>query len=621
MPIEKLRPSFTLDDERIEELRNVVPEAFADGKIDWETLRELLDEHVADEEEERFGLFWPGKRKARRLASEPSRGTLVPHEDRRTSSESGNLFIEGDNLEVLKLLKKSYFERVRMIYIDPPYNTGTDLIYEDDFSEPLASYLQRAGKTDDEGRLLTSNSKSGGRFHSQWLNMMYPRLQISYSLLENGGILFVSIDDNELHNLRHLLDETFGEENFIGVMKRRAARKTAHLSSIMSDMCDYVVIYGKGNIVAPLSVESVKDKTRPVFNAPNKVARRTIPAGIEARCKDGKYKSGEHGARSLKFELLDTAIIQDGRLVNEVRIDGPFRINQEVLEETVYFTRNFTLRRYLTEEEQAKAKALSDLVDNSDFYNEKGSEEVERLFKRKNLFSNPKPHELIKFLIDATDSNAGTDDFTIMDFFAGSGSTAQAVMEHNFENEGNKKFILVQIPEVIEPNEPARKSGYDNIAELCMSRIDLAVKEIKENAIKPERFDYNSYCLTKSNFKDWEDYVGKDLIEVESLFDQHETPLIDGWKRKDLLSEVLLMQGYPLDSNVEQLGEFKHNEVLRVTTDQFDSQLFVCLDEDIADETIASIDVSTSDSFVCLDSALTDEAKMRLQDATNLKVI
>ena len=216
MPISKLRPAFTFTEDRLRELQAVVPEAFADGKINWDTLREALGEALEDETKEHFGLFWPGKREARRLAAMPSKGTLIPQPGAGVDEENThNLFIQGDNLEVLKLLQKSYAGRVKMIYIDPPYNTGNDFVYPDDYSEPLDAYLERTGQVDEAGQLLTTNSRASGRFHSNWLNMIYPRLLLARQLLQEDGLIFISIDDNEVQHLRQIMDEMYGAENFI----------------------------------------------------------------------------------------------------------------------------------------------------------------------------------------------------------------------------------------------------------------------------------------------------------------------------------------------------------------------------------------------------------------------
>ena len=217
--MEKLRPTFTFTEDLLRQLQQVVPEAFADGKINWETLREALGEHLEDETQEHFGLTWPGKREARRLAALPPQGTLVPAPGEGVDEETTHdIFIEGENLEVLKLLQKSYAGRIKMIYIDPPYNTGNDYIYEDDYSEPLEAYLKRTGQMDEAGHKLTTNTRASGRFHSRWLSMMYPRLLLARQLLREDGVIFVSIDDNEVHHLRQVMNEVFGEENFVACL-------------------------------------------------------------------------------------------------------------------------------------------------------------------------------------------------------------------------------------------------------------------------------------------------------------------------------------------------------------------------------------------------------------------
>jgi adenine-specific DNA-methyltransferase len=247
MSYERLKPTFTLDADKIEQLRQIVPEAFADGKINWETLKHALGDQLEDEgaDAEHFGLFWPGKREARRMAAISSKGTLVPVPGEGIDEETTrNIFIEGENLEVLKLLQKSYAGRIKMIYIDPPYNTGNDFVYEDDFRDPLEEYLRRTGQVDEEGKPLTTNTRADGRFHSKWLNMMFPRLKIARSLLRDEGVMFVSIDDNEVHNLRQILNEVFGEENFV-VQIAWQSRQSVQNDTDISVNHEYIVCYAK----------------------------------------------------------------------------------------------------------------------------------------------------------------------------------------------------------------------------------------------------------------------------------------------------------------------------------------------------------------------------------------
>ena len=251
MATEKIRPSFTFTEDRLAELQAVVPEAFADGKLEWDTLREALGNYLDGDDDntpaaEHFGLNWPGKREARRLAAKPSHGTLRPAPGEGLNEETtGNLFIEGDNLEVLKLLQKSYAGRVKMIYIDPPYNTGNDFVYRDDFSEPLESYLRRSGQSGEGGELLTSNPKSSGRFHTNWLNMIYPRLRLARTLLRDDGVIYVSIDDNEIHNLRAVMDEVFGEENFLDTIIWKKRYGGGAKEKYLVTLHEYVLFYAR----------------------------------------------------------------------------------------------------------------------------------------------------------------------------------------------------------------------------------------------------------------------------------------------------------------------------------------------------------------------------------------
>ena len=627
MPIAKLRPAFTFTEDRLAELRAVVPEAFADGAVNWEALREALGAYLEDEgrDAEHFGLTWPGKREARRLAAQPSKGTLIPAPGEGVDEASTrNLFIEGDNLEVLKLLQKSYAGRVKLIYIDPPYNTGHDFVYKDNFSEPLATYLKATGQADEMGQLLVANPKISGRFHANWLNLIFPRLLLAKTLLSDDGVIFVSIDDNELHNLRHVMNEIFGEGNFIGVMKRRAARKTAFLSGTMSDMCDYVVAYSKNELSAPLAIGKVADSTRPVFNQGNNVTERFIPAGTEARCEDGLYKSGLYKAKSLEFQFLDNLQVTRGKVVHKVRVRGPFRVNQDILSKTVYVTKNVALRRYLLPDEMEKAKTISDLVDEPTFYNEMGGEELELLMGEAGLFSNPKPFQLIKYLIMTLSSNDRDRNFVVLDFFAGSATTAQAVYAANHDDNGNRSYICVQVPDF------KHHSKYTSLAEIGKERIRRVIKRMRQEAKRkldledratPEDLGFRVYKLGRSNYKAWQDYHGDSVEALETLFDRIETPLVDNWKPEHVLSEVLLLQGFPLDSTVTAEASFKHNHIQRVASDAIGHRLFVCLDGQITDATIGQLMLAPEDVFVCLDSALTDEAKLRLADRCTLRVI
>ena len=429
-------------------------------KVNFDALRQELTDSVVAGPQERYHLNWPGKMQALLKSNEAVDGTLRPCRTESVNFDATqNVFIEGDNLKVLKLLKNAYLAKIKMIYIDPPYNTGRDFIYRDNFKQKSSDYHLAAAQKDAQGEQLVANLDGSGRFHSDWCSMMYSRLKVARYLLRDDGVIFISIDDNEVHNLRKICDEVFGVQNFIGTMKRRAARKTAHLSNDMSDMCDYIVIYSKADLQHPLSVGKISETTRPILNPYNILSTRKILKNTMAKCKDGVYKKGVYKVKSMSFTLLNDLEVFKGRTVNEVDIQAQFCINQEILNQTVYITKNFGLRRHVLEEELAKPKALHDLVDNPQFYNEKGFEELKELFTARDVFHHPKPVGLMKFLIQAQEGLEGPKDEIILDFFSGSASTAHAVMQLNAEDGGQRKFIMVQLPEECNKSQGLERSG------------------------------------------------------------------------------------------------------------------------------------------------------------------
>ncbi len=621
MALQKIHPSFKFNEIQISQLREIAPEAFKDNILDFNSLYEALADYIEEEEIEKefYGLSWPGKTLSKRAASIPSKHSLEYIKGEGLNEEkTKNVLIEGDNLDVLKLLQKSYAGKIKLIYIDPPYNTGTDLIYDDDFSETIDEFLNRTGAKDEKGRLLTTNTKSDGRFHSRWLNMMYPRIKLAKNLLKDDGIICVSIDDSELHHLRSIMNEIFGDEKFIGVLKRRAARKTANLSKTMSDMCDYVVIYGKEELSEPLSVDKVKDDTRPVFNKGNAIGKRYLKAGTEAKCVDGLYKKGKYIVKSLEFLLEDDLVIKGGKSENQVTISGPWRINQNVLNKTVYYTKNFGLRRYVLPEEKEALKAMNDLLDDPSLYNELGSETIEKLFGFSGAFDNPKPISLIKFLIKACEGLDSEDEFILLDFFAGSGTSGHAIfdLDEKFEN---KKFILVQLDERIKPDKIAYKKGYRIISELTKDRLKKSA--LSYTADKGKDLGFKFYRVSNSSFKTWQNYNGNDIVQLQTLFSQSESALVENWTPENLINEILLTEGFPLDSKIEIIKDFTSNSVKKVTSDYCGHSLYVCLDKTINNETIKALSLGDNDIFICLDNAVTDQDKVRLDDKGLIKTL
>ena len=646
---ENLEPTFSLVEDRLRILKQALPEAFTDGKINFDTLKELLGEAVADEEQdEHFGLSWTGKREARKLAGMPSKGTLVPvkgkglHED-----TTENIFIEGDNLEVLKLLHKSYYGKIKMIYIDPPYNTGNDFIYKDDYKMPLESYLQRSGQMDEMDEMLTSNPKSSGRFHSDWLNMIYPRLRVAMDLMRDDGVIFVSIDDNEVYNLRQMMNEVFGEENFIAEMIWEGANKN---DARQIGVChEYVLVFAKSRDAVPRSWVIAKEGVEPILretkrlqkehgedfeSASNDLAawfrvNKATPSFMNRRFryidKNGVYKEDDPTAPGgRKFDLRNP---KTGGII-PLRANRGWGFDQDTFEKMVDEGRitfitdtSIMVRRYLHETDR--------LTPQSVFYQpaRSASERLVRLMNAE-FFDFPKDEKILQQFADMA-TEVSDKSCIILDFFAGSGTTGQAVFEQNLKDGGRRKFICVQIDEKTPEDSQAFKTGFRCISEITAERIRRASKKIEKELDgglpleqKPD-LGFKFYRLERSNFKAWSDYQGTNLDELRGLLQaQVSTSFVPDATKEGILTEILLIEGFPLDSDVSQDETFERNTVWRVSSEFSEHRLFVTLDEEIWEETISTAEeLESNDIFICLDKALSDESKIRMSDVCRLKVI
>ncbi|MFC1993115.1 site-specific DNA-methyltransferase [Chloroflexota bacterium] len=609
MPQEKLRPSFTFDKERMEQLKVIVPEAFADGKINWETLHEALGDYLEDEnpQAEHFGLFWPGKREARRLASIPSTGTLVPCVGEGINeSSTNNIFVEGDNLEVLKLFQKSYAGRVKIIYIDPPYNTGGDFVYQDDFKEPIDRYLEKTGEIDEENNILTTNPRSNGRFHSNWLTMMYPRMILARTLLKEDGVIFISIDENELSNLWKICDEIFGEENFIANIVWKHTQQSKNDEPYFSRHFNTILVYRKSDSIKEFSFPRTEVDNKNYSNpdsdpkgdwrsgdvrSPN--YRRTLCYEIETP-SGNKISPPQNGWRWSKQEVIKK--IESGEIIfngDETKITRKIYLNNQKgrTPENVWAGEEFGTTRI-------------------------ANAEIKALFNDLTVFDTPKPTALIKRICQLFSTEK---DYLVLDFFAGSCTTADSILSINNEDGGQRTFIMIQLPETTTEGSIARTAGYTNVAQIGKDRIRRVIKKLgKQN---DKSIGFKVFKLDRSNFKAWQDYHGEDVKQLEMLFSGAETPLVEGWTSESLLTEVLLIQGFPLDSKIIQQTEFKKNKVQLIESDASAHRLFVCLDDRIHEETETALKVSSGDIFICLDSAMTDQAKMRLANICTLATI
>lgn len=698
MPIKKLRPNFSFTQDRIEQLKAVVPEAFADGKINFDSLREALGEYLEDqghpeaehgstELAEVFGLFWPGKREARRLATLPSKGTLVPAAGEGIDEDNTrNIFIEGENLEVLKLLQKSYAGRIKMIYIDPPYNTGNDFVYKDDFKEPLEEYLRRTGQADHNGKLLTTNTKAGGRFHSNWLNMMYPRLRIARKLLRDDGVIVVHIDEHEYSSLQFILNEVMGEENQLGTIIWDKRNPKGDATGIAYQH-ESILIFAKNREVfathhelvrAKKNAETILRKASELFERLGKTdlpsdlwscsQKYGIPNDITNRHQnkislEQINKEFSDWLRSQPFsggELAYSNIDDSGDVYQAVSMAWPNKkkapddyfaplIHPVTKKNCPVPDRGWrnppnTMRELLLkgqilfgddEKVQPRRKYLlkDNMFENVPSLLYFGSSD-DNLFKSLGLvYDNPKPVALSKQLVQWFTK----DDDAILDFFAGSCTTAHAVLEANSEDGLKRRFVCVQLQELIDESHEAYKLGFRYILEIGKERIRRVIAKMKKESNgkssskreTPEDLDklgrvdlgFKVFKLARSNFKAWQDYDGESIQELETLFDQAETPLVKGWKDDDLLTEIMLQQGFPLDSKIARQSGFKSNKVQLIESEACSHRLFVCLDPKIKEDTIKHLELRTEDIFVCLDSAITDQAKMRLADICRLDII
>lgn len=550
------------------QLADLIPEAIADGKVDVEKLKELLDGDAADGSE-RFGLFWPGKKRALRAAQEPTTATLRPDiENSKDWDTTKNVFIEGDNLEVLKVLQKHYHAKIKMIYIDPPYNTGNDFVYPDNFREGLETYLDWTRQVNEEGKRLSSNAETEGRYHSNWLNMMYPRLKLARNLMTADGVIFISIDDNEIDNLSRLCKEVFGEDNFSTTFIRQKKKKPSFLHSNVGSMTEYVVCVTRNRrFTFPFSVDTTTaGKKYPLNNAGNSLGKLTFPAGsVRFVMADGVVAPQDMSEGKIVTRLLDELTIKDSFNKDAFTLEGEWRYSQSRVDEILAAGEEITISKIPFRPNHVKVggevKKMHNLL-TPDSYgagtNEDGTEEVIKLLGG-DYFDNPKPSSLLRVLVRAVTYD--DPDAIVLDFFAGSGTTAHAVMALNAEDGGTRRSILVQLPEPVVSGTDAYAAGYRTISAISRARIKIAASLL--DAGRADRLSgvndlqdtgFRAYVLTDTNFSKWRVSSDIDRNELEQhLFDLRESSSANEASADDLLSEILLKQGYSLTESIADL--------------------------------------------------------------------
>ena len=581
--------SMNIIEQNIEKLKEIFPEVFSEGKIDFSKLEEELG-NFKEKSDERYNFTWNGKSEAKKIALTPSTGTLRPCKvESKDWNTTQNLYIEGDNLEVLKLLQKSYHKKVKMIYIDPPYNTGKDFVYKDNFRDNIKNYLEITGQVDSDGNKLSTNSETSGRYHSDWLNMMYPRLKLARNLLKDDGVIFISIDDNEVSNLRKLCDEIFGEDNFVACIANSNNPKGRSDDKFIATAHEYVVVYSK-------NIEKFEAYG---FEAGDEIVKRYNKVDNNNRIyrEIDLRKTGDNDLREdrpnlfyyflynevtndlypSRDEIIPDGYIQIKPLRQDLR-EGNWRWGLDSTKEKI----SDLLVRFMPSK-NVYGVFEKDYLDNRTFVksttswtfkdvnSERGSEEFIKLNFDKRLFPKPKPIGTIKRCILISSLSKNND--IVLDFFSGSASTAHAVMKLNSEDNGNRKFICVQLPETTDEKSEAYKAGYKNICEIGKERIRRAGEKVKSESGKDDLdIGFKVLKLDSSNIKTWD----SDFENLtQNLFDSVENIKSDR-NEEDLVYEILLKYGLDLTLPIEELN-INGKKIFSIGF----GSLVCCLDNDI----------------------------------------
>jgi len=610
--------SLDLTEEKKQELLHLFPEIRTEGgQIDFERLKLALGETV-DVGKERYGMNWPGKAECFRTIQAPSTGTLLPcPEESINFNTTENLIIEGDNLEVLKLLQKAYLGKVKMIYIDPPYNTGNDFIYPDNYTENLQTYLEYTGQADSAGHKFGTNSDTDGRYHSRWMNMMYPRLYLARNLLREDGVIFISIDDNEYENLKKICNEVFGEINLVGVIVVQANKRGQTYKEI-SKTHEYILLYSREYDVELYELEKesgslpYQDSNGPFdlwelrnrnpkfgkFNRPNLYFPIYVAPKLLDECGYSKVSlsqstefsievfpknsEGEDGCWRWSIDKITGLDIENSSpvLIAKQKRDNGWNIYEKSRKSTT------------------KTKSL--WLDN-DVISEQGTIQLGE-FGLGGYFEHPKPVGLLSRCLKT--SSIGDD--IILDFFAGSGTCAHAVMELNRQDNGNRKFILIQLP------EPAEWVDYSTIADITKERVRRVIKKLNDADSgklplgTPQDRGFRVFKLAQSNFKPWNAQIAKDTSVLEQQLELHIDHIRAGRSVEDILYEILLKSGFPLTTLLEKLN-LAGKQVFRVA----DGALLICLEPELTLEAIRAMAAQKPERVVCLDSGFAGNDQLK----------
>lgn len=618
-------------EDNVKLLAQLFPAAVKDGQVDFEALKEEIGQ-FEEVGKEKYEFTWAGKQDAKKKAQEDvyNRTLKYIESDSKNPETTENLYIEGDNLEVLKLLRQNYYGAIKMIYIDPPYNTGNDFVYNDNFTMGVKESDISEGTRDDEGNPLQKNQQSSNRYHANWINMMYPRLKTAKDLLTDDGVIFISIDDNEVENLKKICNEIFGESNYIDTLHWKRKKQPSFLAKHTAKVMEYVIIYGKcKECVDKLSIENISDGTKKVVNLTNNISVRRFKAGVRVKLgENGVIAKGVYTIKSMQVEYLSDVYYKNGLTENEVEVKAQFSVSQDLVdkfieENLLFITINYGLRRDVSVEEQNNKKAITDLL--LDWGDNQDSEKEQQELLNGKYFDYTKP---TKLLLNISKSITFGDDI-ILDFFSGSATTAHAVMQLNAEDGGNRKFIMVQVPEVTDENSEAKKAGYDNICEIGKERIRRAGEKIKQEietanaqlkiGEEPKQvpdIGFKVFRTADTNIK-WNLY--DELGQLDTSAMTHTPDLADftmGFSDIDVVYEVMLRQkDVPLSATLEILTDISSRTYL------YGSAYLVCLETEITEKLIdklAALDPLPI-KFVFRDSAFKDDINMKDETFRRLK--
>lgn len=669
----KLMQTPDLNKERLETLKKLFPDLFTvEGKLNPDELKKIIDPELV-KETERFEFKWFGKSEAKRNAFTPSKATLVYDEERSVNPEyaDGNMIIEGENLESLKCLLSAYREQVKLIYIDPPYNKNTDYVYSDRWNDDKETYWEHIGITEN-GVIIDTNSETSGRYHSNWMNMLYPRILLARQLLKDDGVMFISIDNNEIHHLRKMCDEIFGDDNFVECItwNKRVPKNDKGIGNIH----EYVLVYvknsslkheftAKKNGLEEIEdfISKLKDNSVPIPDAEKKIKQLYSKKGYDRgitlyNALDENYrlwgkinmswpnantfgpryevkhpdtgkpvKIPDRGWRWKEDTFNEAAGIIDGKYTSVKKLhDGSFVCGK------IWFDKDENTQAssitYFDEVNRFLLRSI--LSTKSD-----GGIEVENIFEGKSFFSYPKPTSLITTFVDSIENDKTA---IILDFFAGSGTTAHAVIDLNKEDGGNRKFILVQIPEKVDENSEAYKSGFKKISDITIERNKRVIQKIEKEEsekqpdllnqnIPPFKTGFKVYKLAKSNFPRIDFAPDPDKTEEENLkllndyIEEKEAMFLAITDEKNIFDEVLLKNGFMLNYSKTQEAVFSKNNVFRVK-DSF-KECFICMDMAIDKQTLKDLEAHKESIFICLERSLDTTIKWNLKHLLGDKLI